>query len=70
MNNRNLHSLLEGALDLHCHVFPGLPDSYYKGFDFDEFKQIEDLKQHKIRGLVLKSHFWPTIGKAALLKNR
>ena len=60
--------LLEGAIDLHCHGYPEL--------SFDLKTRVEDIEacqlaaQAKMKGLVLKSHMWPTVDKVYQLKNQ
>lgn len=60
--------LLEGAIDLHCHGYPEI--------SFDVKMRVEDLEaaqlaaQAKMKGFVLKSHMWPTIGRVYQLRNQ
>lgn len=60
--------LLEGAIDLHCHGYPEI--------SFDCKMRVEDLEaaqlaaQAKMKGFVLKSHMWPTVGRVYQLKNQ
>lgn len=60
--------LLEGAVDLHCHGYPEI--------SFDVKMRVEDLEaiqmaaRAKMRGYVLKSHMWPTVGRVYQLKNQ
>ncbi len=60
--------LLEGAIDLHCHGYPEI--------SFDVKMRVEDLEaaqlaaKMKMRGFVLKSHMWPTMGRVYQLKNQ
>jgi hypothetical protein len=60
--------LLEGAFDLHCHGYPEI--------SFDCKMRVEDLEaarmaaQAKMKGFVLKSHMWPTVGRVYQLKNQ
>jgi hypothetical protein len=63
-----LDRLLEGAIDLHCHGYPEV--------SFDCKMRVEDLEaarlaaQAKMKGFVLKSHMWPTVGRVYQLKNQ
>lgn len=60
--------LLEGAIDTHCHGYPEI--------SFDVKMRIEDLEafrlaaQAKMKGIVLKSHMWPTIGRVYQMKDK
>jgi hypothetical protein len=60
--------LLEGAIDLHCHGYPEI--------SFDVKMRVEDLEaaqlaaQAKMKGFVLKSHMWPTVGRVYQMKIR
>lgn len=60
--------LLVGAIDMHCHGFPefdlNVPHRYR-----DE-DHVEIMRQSGMAGVVLKSHFWPTIKTADLLNAR
>jgi hypothetical protein len=59
--------LLEGAIDLHCHGYPEI--------SFDVKMRVEDLEaaqlaaQAGMRGFVLKSHMWPTVGRVYQMRN-
>jgi hypothetical protein len=60
--------LLEGAIDLHCHGYPEV--------SFDCKMSVEDIEtanlaaQAKMQGFVLKSHMWPTVGRAYQLNSQ
>jgi hypothetical protein len=60
--------LLEGAIDTHCHGYPEI--------SFDVRMRSEDLEafrlaaQAKMKGIVLKSHMWPTIGRVYQMKDK
>lgn len=60
--------LLEGAMDLHCHGYPEI--------SFDVKMRVEDLEaaqlaaQAGMKGFVLKSHMWPTIGRVYQMKDK
>lgn len=60
--------LLEGAIDLHCHGYPEI--------SFDVKMRVEDLEaaqlaaQAGMKGFVLKSHMWPTIGRVYQMKDK
>lgn len=60
--------LLEGAIDLHCHGYPEI--------SFDVKMRVDDLEaaqlaaQAGMKGFVLKSHMWPTVGRVYQMKNQ
>jgi len=60
--------LLEGAIDLHCHGYPEI--------SFEVKMRVEDLEaaqlaaQAGMKGFVLKSHMWPTVGRVYQMKNQ
>jgi hypothetical protein len=60
--------LLEGAIDLHCHGYPEIA--------LDVKMRVEDLEaaqlsaRARMKGFVLKSHMWPTVGRVYQLKNQ
>jgi len=60
--------LLEGAIDTHCHGYPEI--------SFDVKMRTEDLEafrlaaEAKMKGIVLKSHMWPTIGRVYQMKDK
>jgi hypothetical protein len=58
--------LLKGAIDLHHHGYPELAfGSRTRLEDADELAVSRDAG---MRGIVLKSHMWPTVGRAYLLR--
>lgn len=60
--------LLEGSVDTHCHGYPEL--------SYDVKMRVEDLEafrlaaQAKMKGIVLKSHMWPTIGRLYQMQDK
>jgi hypothetical protein len=60
--------LLEGAIDLHCHGYPEISP--------DVKMRVEDLEAARLaaaagmKGFVLKSHMWPTVGRVYQMKNQ
>ena len=60
--------LLEGAVDLHCHGYPEI--------SFGVKMRVEDLEaaqlaaQAGMKGYVLKSHMWPTMGRVYQIRNQ
>lgn len=60
-----LDRILHQGVDLHCHGYPELaPDG---GARLDDVELARAMGQAGLRGFVLKSHFWPTVGRAYLL---
>ena len=57
------HSLLKGAIDLHCHCAPGL----YPRKQTD-WELVRDLKASGMAGAVIKSHESPTVDRTALIR--
>jgi uncharacterized protein DUF6282 len=61
-----IDSLLKGAIDFHHHGYPEI--------SFDVRTRLEDVDALRLArdagmaGIVLKSHFWPTVGRAYLLR--
>lgn len=61
MNPDQIHTLLEGGYDLHMHPKPShFPRS------MDDFELIEDAARHGMAGIMLKSHYECTAGRAAI----
>ncbi|HOG15706.1 MAG TPA: DUF6282 family protein [Syntrophales bacterium] len=60
--------LLEGSIDTHCHGYPEI--------SYDVKMRVEDLEafrlaaQAKMKGIVLKSHMWPTIGRLYQMQDK
>jgi hypothetical protein len=60
--------ILEGAIDFHHHGYPEI--------SFDQRTRMDDIDEMTIArgagmtGVVLKSHMWPTVGRAYQLKQR
>jgi hypothetical protein len=57
------HSLLEGAIELHCHSFPSIFPRKQTDWEL-----IEDVKKAKMAGVVLKAHEASTVDRATLLR--
>jgi hypothetical protein len=58
--------LLHGAIDLHHHGYPEFSSRYRPRLnDVDE---LTVCRSAGMRGIVLKSHMWPTVGRAHLLR--
>lgn len=61
-------ALLNGVIDLHCHGYPEI--------SFDVKMRLEDVEAAQLaakagmKGIVLKSHMWPTVGRVYQLKNQ
>lgn len=63
---RSVDDILSGAIDLHHHGYPEVAlASLTRHEDTDELITCRDAG---MAGLVLKSHMWPTVGRAYLLR--
>ncbi len=58
--------LLQGSIDMHCHGYPEF--SIEAPVRFNDEEKIENMITNGMSGVVLKSHFWPTIDKVYYLK--
>ncbi|HSR09977.1 MAG TPA: DUF6282 family protein [Thermodesulfobacteriota bacterium] len=59
--------LLEGAIDLHCHGYPEIsPEAKMRVEDLEAARLAA---QAKMKGFVLKSHMWPTVGRVYHMRN-
>jgi len=58
-------SLLAGAVDLHRHGYPEI--SLASGPPRDDVDDLRLCRDAGMHGVVLKSHVWPTVGRAYLL---
>lgn len=56
------HPLLEGAIEMHCHSSPSLFPRKQ-----NDWELLEDAKQAKMHGIVIKSHESQTYDRASLL---
>lgn len=60
--------LLEGSIDTHCHCYPEI--------SLDVKMRVEDLEaiqlaaKAKMKGIVLKSHMWPTISRIYQMQDK
>lgn len=61
----SVENLLQGGIDLHTHSAPSL---YNRAMD--DFGLAEEAKAAGMRGVVLKAHECPTVGRAALVTSR
>ncbi len=59
--------LLQGAIELHFHAYPEF--SLARGGRFSLEQHLRMMAEAGMDGVVLKSHFWPTVGAAEWLKN-
>jgi Family of unknown function (DUF6282) len=58
--------ILQGAIDLHHHGYPEITfDVRTRHEDVEEYRHARDAG---MAGIVLKSHMWPTVGRAYLLQ--
>ena len=60
--------LLEGAIDLHCHGYPEI--SLGVKMRVEDLEAAQWAAQARMKGFVLKSHMWPTVGRVYQLKNQ
>lgn len=58
--------LLEGAVDLHRHGFPEISEGI--ATSLSDVEDITLCREAGMSAVVLKSHVWPTLGRAHLLK--
>lgn len=66
MSNNTARALLEGAIDLHFHGYPEI--TFDTTSTYSDIENLEMAKKAGVRGIVVKSHFWPTIDKVFYLK--
>ncbi|MED1469234.1 DUF6282 family protein [Bacillus salipaludis] len=57
------HPLLEGAIELHCHSYPSIFPRKQTDWEL-----IEDVKEAKMAGVVLKAHEANTVDRATLIR--
>lgn len=62
----DLEGLLEGAVDLHRHGYPEISDDLRT--PISDVDDIALCREAGMAGVVLKSHIWPTMGRAQLLE--
>jgi hypothetical protein len=60
-----LDHLLEGAIDLHHHGYPEI--SFDVRTRLEDVEEFEHSRRAGMAAVVLKSHMWPTVGRAYLL---
>jgi len=58
--------LLSGAIDIHCHGYPEIALDWR--MPLEDVYTLQMAKEYGMKGLVLKSHMWPTVGRTHLLK--
>ena len=58
--------LLLGAIDMHCHGYPEL--SFDVPNRYTDQESAELMVKAGMKGFVLKSHFWPTMGRVYYLR--
>lgn len=63
-----LDQYLEGAIDLHCHVYPEMTLEHEARQD--DVNLVGGMQAAGMGGVVLKSHFWPTVERAYYLGQR
>ena len=60
--------LLQGAIDLHCHGYPEI--STENQMRLGDLEAFSHAAAAGLRAIVLKSHSWPTMGRAHLLNHQ
>ncbi len=60
--------LLQGAIDLHCHGYPEI--SIENRVRLGDWEAFSHAAAAGLRAMVLKSHTWPTMGRAHLLNHQ
>jgi hypothetical protein len=63
-----LDDLLKGAFDLHCHVYPEMTLEHEARQD--DIGQLSGMQAAGMGGVVLKSHFWPTVDRCYYLSRQ
>jgi Family of unknown function (DUF6282) len=58
--------ILKGGIDLHHHGYPEL--SFACRTRYEDVDEVQEYKKAGLGGFVLKSHMWPTVGRAYLLR--
>lgn len=57
------HPLLEGSIELHCHSYPSIFPRKQ-----NDWELVEDVKEAKMAGVVLKAHEASTVDRASLIR--
>lgn len=65
MDKEQIKALLQGSYDLHIHPTP----SHFPR-EFDDFELVEQATDYGMAGVMLKSHYESTAGRAALVNRR
>ena len=63
-----LDELMVGTIDLHCHVYPEMTLEHEARQD--DIELIDGALRARMGGVLLKSHFWPTVERAYYLQKR
>lgn len=63
-----LDDLLQGAIDIHHHGYPEV--SFEQRMRLDDADMLIHAREAGMAGVVLKSHMWPTVGRAYLLQRQ
>jgi hypothetical protein len=53
--------LLLGAVDIHCHCYPEIALDWR--MPLEDISTLQMAREYGMKGIVLKSHMWPTMGK-------
>lgn len=60
-----IEQIIEGAFDMHVHTYPEFNSDFISARD--DFDNVALAKEYGMKGIVLKSHTFPTLGKASVL---
>ncbi len=63
-----LDDLIVGAIDLHAHGYPEFSLEHHSRLD--DVGLLEAMREAGVRGIVLKSHLWPTMDRAYYVQQR
>ncbi|MEA4846956.1 MAG: DUF6282 family protein [Clostridiaceae bacterium] len=68
MKKMDADLLLEGSIDVHCHCYPEFSNKH--GMRLDDVENYRLAAAAKMKGIVLKSHMWPTIGRIYQMQDK
>jgi hypothetical protein len=63
----NIDSIMQGAVDMHCHSYPEVSLNY-RNARLDDIEALKMCRDYGMKGVVLKSHMFPTVVKTHLLQ--
>lgn len=68
MKEMIIDELVKGSVDVHCHTYPEFNMGH--GKRMDDFEEMKLCAQAGMKGVVLKGHMFPTIGKVYEMKRQ